>query len=632
MSGEPGHGLPAGVSRPSPLVLMVGVMLAMLVGAVQVWAGISCSARLDRQTAKVGEQVVLTLEVEGDVQSIETPRLPDFGPFEVYGGGESQRLSLVNGTFHSSHSYTWYLRPLKAGSFELPPIEVAAGGQVCHTGKLSLTVRSGGQAPPAASGGAGGGASPSSPSLGSGGTRPSTGGSGGPATALDVARPGAMSQAGRAGDPFLVTMSVDRDTVVVGEQIVLTFSFFRGIRTSIFSRPQYTPPSTEGFWREDLPPERHDTVDVKGEPYEVTRIQYALFPTRAGKLQVGEAMVRIPQDAFDSFFRRSPRRGDIVLRAPAIPVLVRELPPGRPEDFSGTVASGLHLKIETDRNSLKVGDALTVTLELSGQGYLASAGKPRLPSLEDFREHDSGSSLDSRPVSGRLQGRLRVESLLIPRKAGDFEIPPVHYSYYDTDQHRYRTLSTDPVPIHVTASGEGEVQSFATGGKSRIEVLSQDILHIQPITARLRPYHGLLLRSRVFWAAVALPLLLWLVSGLLARRRRLRLADPVRLRAEAALRHARRRLAEEGDAAQRAGEALMVWLGDKSNRAPAGLTRDDMERWLQTKGVGEAMRREVADLLDRVDRARFATATSGEDLPAVAEDLLKRLEKEVGRD
>ncbi len=611
-------------------------LLPILVVALGGWvpkeagAAVTCSARLDRHTVRVGEQVVLTLDVEGDVRSIAEPRLPDFGPFEVYGGGQSQSFSFVNGQIHTSRSYTWYLRPLKEGEYELPPIEVVADGKTYRTRKIPLSVTRGspGASPPSAGtpGKNGGGLAPRRRPGGPAGV---PGGEG--SRALDTAGVGAVSRGGRVGDDFFITMSVDRDTVVVGEQIVLTFSFYRSIGASIFSRPQYTPPTTEGFWREDLPPERHDSITLGGQPYEVTRILYALFPTREGELEVGTAEVRIPDDAFDSFFRRSRRRGEIILRAPAIPVLVRQLPPGKPDDFTGTVGEDLKLSIQTDRKQLAVGDALTVSLELRGEGYLASAGKPRLPRLDGFRAHDSGSSLDSRPIGGRLQGRLRVESLLIPQKAGDFTIPPVRYSYFDTGMRRYVTLSTEAVKLRVTPSGEGAVQSFSTGGKSEIEILSQDILHIQPITADLRPYPGEVLRRRSTWILVALPPFLLVISSMLARRRRILLADPARLRAQKALGNARRLLKGPGEEAQRASGALMQWLADKTDRAPAGLSSADMERWLDQRAAPEDLRRSVLDFLQRADRARFGAASSDGDLLAEAGRLLLRLEEEVGR-
>ena len=583
----------------------VVVLGLLLVAHSPARAGVTCQASLDRTSGAVGDQLVLSLEIEGDVRQIEEPRLPSIAGFESYGGGQSQRFSFINGQVHASHSYTWYLRSLQEGEFEIPSIEVVADGQSYRTQKIPVTI---------SAAGAGSGASP-----------PSSGApQGAPA-------PQEATRGGQAGDDFFVSMSVDRDTVVVGEQIVLTFSFYRGVRGSVFDSPQYSPPTTEGFWREDLPPEKHSTISVQGQPYNVTQISYALFPTRTGSLEVGEAVVRIPQDRFGSLFRRRQPRGDLVLRAPAIPITVQALPPGAPANFTGTVASGLTLKVQTDRESLPAGEALTLSMRLEGAGYLAAARKPQLPELPAFREHDSGSTLDSRPVGGQLWGSLRVEKLLIAREEGVHEFPSIAYSYFDTQKGRYVQLSARPFTIEVTPAEQAQISSFATGGKTEIEILGKDILHIQPTTAGMRPYRGARLGQASTWILAALPPVLWIASSVLATRRRRLLADPGRLRAARALKDARAKLNQEGIASQRAAEALDLWIGARSGRSAVGLRREDATRWLASREISQELIREFDAFLDRCDAARYASAAEGDDFRDTAEQLLQRLEKELGR-
>jgi hypothetical protein len=563
---------------------------------------------VDRSQLAVGEQVVLTLNVEGDVRKIEDPKLPDFGPFEVYGGGQSQSFSFVNGKVHASHTYTWYLRPLEPGNFALPPISVMADGTKYHTKKIPLSVQP-----------AGSSKSPT-PRQNSPAAPPAHGSSSSKST-----------RSGGPGDDYFVSMTVDRDTVVVGEQVVLTFTFYRGMRGGLFDSPQYTPPTTEGFWREDLPPERHSTMNVQGYPYDITQILYALFPTRSGELRIGEAVVRIPQDPFGSFFRRRTPRGDITLSAPSLPVYVKELPPRAPAGFDGTVGSDLELSLKTDRKSLSVGDALTVSLELSGGGYLAAATKPELPQLPTFRQHDSGSSLDSGPSGGELRGSLKVEKLLIPQKEGNYTIPALSYVYYDTKRDRYRRLTTKPIEIAVSPSDEAPVSSFATGGKTEIAILGQDILHIQAVSGVLRPYEGPLIFRRTTWVLGAVVPLIWLASVLLASRRRRLLADPLGQRASRARKLAAARLSGDGSDAQRASEALMVWFGAKARRPVSGFTRGELLDWLKEKRAPEVLVKQVDTLLDHCDRARFAAAGEETKLVDEAKTLLLALEKELGR-
>jgi hypothetical protein len=549
-------------------------------------------AQLDRNRAAVGEQVVLTVSVSGEARDVGTPQLPELADFEVYGGGQSQRFSFVNGQVSANYGFTYYLRPRRAGTYDVGAVRIDVDGKEYRTSPLRLEVTTAG---------AGTGPSPPAPS-----TPPESSG----------------------GRDYFVTMTVDRDSVVVGEQIVLTFAFYRASRSSIFDSPEYKPPTTEGFWREDLPPERHGSRVIRSRLYQFTEISYALFPTRAGDLTIGEATVRVPEDLFSSVFRSRRRRGDIVLRADPIQVHARPLPSGAPSEFAGTVASDLRLDVSVDRRELEAGEALTLSMRLEGDGYIPGAQPAQFDAPPGFRVHDAGSSSDSRPVGGRLHGVLSVEKLVIPQSPGDVQLPGVRYVYFDTRRGEYRSLQSEPIALRVRPS-EGTGQSvFAGAGKSEIELLARDILHIRPVRGSLSPHGGLLPLRPLYWGMLAVPGLAWLASSLLLRRQRRLRADPARLRAARALGAARRRLGDSDPPDRRVAEALRGYVADKADRARAGMSNDEILQWLSGREADPQAVLELGELLEDCDRARYAPSTAElHELLPRAERLLERLER-----
>ena len=68
------------------------------------------------------------------------------------------------------------------------------------------------------------------------------------------------------------------------------------------------------------------------------------------------------------FARDVPRR--LVVKAPPIQ--------GRPESFAGAVGRGFSLEAAADRSVVQLGDPITLTLTVRGDGNLASIGLPRL--------------------------------------------------------------------------------------------------------------------------------------------------------------------------------------------------------------------------------------------------------------
>lgn len=567
------------------------VLLTLVVTAAPAAADLEIGASLDRTRVAVGDQLVLTVSVDGEVRDVRAPEIPDLPGLEIYGGGQSQRFNFVNGRVSAQHSFTFYLRPQREGNFSLDGITIEVDGREKSVAPVEFEVVGRDRRAPA--------------------------------------EPAPQPSDREPGEPF-VTLSADRDSVVVGQQIVLTFSYYRPGRSSFFDSPQYREPRTEGFWREELPGEQRRTRVIQSRRYEVTELRYALFPTHAGELEIGAAELTIRDDPMGSFFRSRRSRGPRTLRTESIPIHVDPLPPTGGRDFSGTVGRGFRLDASVDRQELAAGEALTLQIRLEGEGHLASARDPEVGELEDFRVHDAGGASRSRPVGGRLHGAREVEKLLIPSRPGRTTIPPIEYVVFDTEEMRYRTLRTDPIEIEVLPAEDGGGASVMTGGrKSEIELLARDILHIRPIAPDLSPVGRPLVDHPLFLGLLALPALVWLGSGRLARRRRALHADPARLRAARALRVARETLRGEGRADRRVDQALRGFVADRANVAAAGLRREDLDERMRDMGCTDDDRRRMHDLLDRCDALRFAPG-GGED-GSLVEEAAAFLEELDGR-
>ena len=217
--------------KPIALPGLLALVLTLIAPAAR--AEVQVSALLDASEVPVGQTVRLTVSVSGADREITPPLMPPLPGVDAYGAGQSQRFSFVNGQSRAEYSWSWSLVPRREGEVEIPAITVSVDGKDYRTLPRRLVVTRA-QAPPEST------------------TTPDQRGS-------DTDVPDAF-----------VTMRVDRDSVVVGEQVVLTFGFYRASRTSMFESPEYTAPRSEGFWREDLPPERHRREVIRSRRYEVT--------------------------------------------------------------------------------------------------------------------------------------------------------------------------------------------------------------------------------------------------------------------------------------------------------------------------------------------------------------------------
>jgi hypothetical protein len=439
---------------------------------------------------------------------------------------------------------------------------------------------------------------------------------------------------------------VDRDIVYVGEQITFTFRLYSRVR--FLRDPQYHPPTTEGFWKEDLPPNRRFQQEVSGVPYLVNEVRTALFPTRAGHLTIGPATLVYEEDTFfsrDPFDIFSWRRrgrpggdGPTEIATDSIRIEVKSLPEeGRPPAFTGAVGT-FSLAVDLDRREVNANEPITLTATLSGEGNVQAATLPDISLSESFKVYDSGSSTSISKEGYRVRGKKTYTRVIVPRYGGEYEIPAISFTYFDPKAKKYVTRKEGPFPIRV----EGELPSD-TAEQREIARREEDIRYLkEPERVDWRregesfPLVPLLFGN-------SFPLLL-LGAVHLARRRRERLEKDVawarskgaRARAKGLLGEAGRALAG-GDAVSwitKIRGAVTGFVGDRANLASAGMTKRQMERAIAERGADGETRERFSRFLDQCDRARYGTEAMTDDerrqLRAEAEELIRRLDRALG--
>ncbi len=181
---------------------------------------------------------------------------------------------------------------------------------------------------------------------------------------------------------------------------------------------------------------------------------------RAGDYTFGPVRFRgnvITQIAPDGNAQQS----DIYAWGDAVTVQVQPPPSrGRPPTFIG--ASGSHFTIETflDTQVCQVGDPVTLTVEISGDGAPNRIRSPRPETLapleQDFRIQPSPIRSES-IANGR-----RFAYIIRPRHAGTLEIPVLEIAYFDLASRTYKTTRSDPLPIRVNPSEELEHEMITT--------------------------------------------------------------------------------------------------------------------------------------------------------------------------
>jgi len=517
----------------------------------------------------------------------------------------SSSTQIINGKVSqkTTYSHLYYLQALEEGSFVIPPASFTFRNKTYYSDSLRIEV------------------------VGTVANRQNVQAAGEEDTRIETANK----------DLFL-DLSVNRREVYIGEHITATIKIYTRVDLSGINEIKY-PPFT-GFLKTDIETPALTSLkqeNIKGTIYGTGVIQqFLLFPQVTGEITIDavqiSVLVRQKSGQTDPFFGDFFSTYQTIPRAvisPVVKINVKPLPGTKPDDFSGVVGN-LDLKATIDKDTVTVNDAVNFKITVSGNGNLKLASVPTMKLSPDIEVYDPQVKDNIKNSINGTSGLRTFEYLLIPRHHGDFSIPPVSYSFFNTSTGKYETLTTREFNFHARRSTDESTGITVYGGMSKEDVkyLGQDIRFIKSELGKIARSADIIISKRSFYSIYAIAFLLF-IGVLFARREHIRRnADITAVRNRKAGKVAGKRL-REASACMKRGEmdrfheeilkAIWGYLSDKLNIPVSDLTRNNAVAALKEKGIQEDILDNLAKILDSCEYARYAPSASGTEAAAIYE-------------
>jgi hypothetical protein len=554
-----------------------------------------------------GQQFTITFNVNTGGGEFSAP---SFSPFYKLMGPQtsySSSTEIINGRMstRTSYAYVYYLQAMKEGTFVIPPAVFTYKGKEYRTDSMRIEVSGGGSAQ-----------RQNAPGKSSGNEN------------ADVET---------SGDIF-VNLSVNRKDVYVGEPILASVKLFTRVDLSGINEIKY--PSFNNFLKTDIetpPLTSLQQENINGVSYGTGVIQrFLLYPQVAGQVTIDPVQITVlaqqksgQSDPFFGDFFASYQTVPKALASKAVSVNVKPLPGTKPDDFSGVVGK-IDMKSTLNKDSVNVNDAVNFKITISGTGNLKIASTPSLKMTPDVEIYDPKISDDLKTGMNGASGSKTFEYLLIPRHYGDFTIPPVTYSYFNTSTGKYEKLTTPE--YHFYARKVNDQQSGITvfGGVSREDVkyLGKDIRFIKSEPGRLFKAGKILISESSFYLVYIISFMAFLLILFAKREHVRRNADLSLVRNRKAGKVAVRRLHTAALCLKNQQidkfyeeilKALWGYLSDKLSIPGSSLTRVNASEALTAKGVTEDKIASLNNILDTCEYARFAPSASGTEAEKIYE-------------
>ncbi|MEW5734556.1 MAG: BatD family protein [Thermodesulfobacteriota bacterium] len=579
---------------------LAAALAILCAAAAPAAASVSVELGVDRSEVYLGESANLTVTVSGTMDAGE-PSLENMGDFIVRGGGASSRISIVNGSFSKSKSYSYEIVPRRTGIFTLGPATVTAAGNTYRSNSLSLTVSK----------------APSGETDGSG--------------------------------PVFATATLEMETAYPGQEILYKLSVYHSAQLA--DRVTLTLPDVPGLTFTPLGEPANHTAMIRGVRYGLIEASYAVSAQEPGTYEIAPARMDVPIVVSDRRGGGGPGFPDVDFfgfswrQKRNVPVYTKEFTlkvepfpdHGRPADFGGLVGR-FSLTAQVSPARIKANESATLTVKVSGQGNVRAIPDLAMPRQDLLKVYPDKPLFEEQPGPAGTSGAKTMKWALVPQAAGTIEIPAFSLSFFDPIAKTYKETSTPVLSLAVDPDGRPESATpappavpGAAAAKKQVEVLGQDIQTIHESLSGLAEASpgG---PDPVLIVLLVLPAAIWL-SCLLARRlsrKSEKLARAMGARKSfAALEKTMRAL--PGNDAEGLWKACCAYVSARLLLPGSGLTPAEAARKLQEAGASAEDAEKFGAILARLEGSVFTSRTGlsvekdKEEIAAVIKSMEKNL-------
>ena len=300
------------------------------------------------------------------------------------------------------------------------------------------------------------------------------------------------------------------------------------------------------------------------------------------------------------------------IKAPGITISVDPLPQ-RPAEFSGGVGK-FNISATIDKKEVKAGEPINIRVVVGGIGNLKLLKQPIIEFPKDFDQYDAKITDKTRLTANGLEGNMIYDFLAVPRNQGQYTIPAIEFTYYDTSSSRYKTIKTQPFTIKVD-KGDGSSNSNEGADFNK----DKDIHTLKLGKDCHQNINDMFYGSASYWICLLIPLLAFIALIIIFHRRAMENADIVKMRSNKAKKMATKRLKKahllmvkhkQGEFYDEVLRALWGYISYKLNIPVEKLNRENIREKMISHNVDEDTIKKFTTAIDECEFERYAPGDS----------------------
>lgn len=549
------------------------------------FAQIEFETSVSKNTLGVNQR--FRVEFSVNKQGADNFKPPSFNNFKVVGGPSSSvNQSWINGKSSFSQSYIYILEPKSEGDFVIESATIEYEGETLKSNIVKIHVSKAVEIP------------------------------------KDPNNPEYVAQ-----QNIHLVAEVSNLNPYVGEGIYVVYKLFVSDNISVNDFRVTESPEYNGFWNQDIEVSqlKAERGKYNGEDYRYLVLKKAvLIPQRAGELVIEpltmDLAVGIPTGRGDFFGNMITRSINYSTASATRNIRVKALPEaGKPIDFTGAVGE-FDFKVNVDKNQLKANDAAQIIVEVSGRGNLKLFEIPKITTPTELEVYTPEHKEQVSSALNGLKGSVSDIYTVVPQYKGKYKIPEVSFSYFNTAEKKYKTITVDAIIMEVLEGKDLPSTVDSTKTIKQKVVANNNNFRFIDLNTEFNPIkEPEFIHSTQFYLLLLLPFLAIPIAIFIGKKRaeragdvfgnKIRLADRL---AKKYLSQAKKQLGKKEAFYIALEKALHNFLKAKLHIETSDISKEKISEILKSKGIEEATIHQFVEVLNDCNFARYTPITNVE--------------------
>jgi len=196
------------------------------------------------------------------------------------------------------------------------------------------------------------------------------------------------------------------------------------------------------------------------------------------------------------------------------PLTIQVLPlpeTGKPPEFSGAIGQ-FNIGVDVSPQNVAVGELITVTTTIHGQGYLDPVKTINIPAVSNFKTYPA------KAVPVQEHGIKCFEQIMVPQNTNATTIPLLSLCFFDPFNNSYVSVSKGPFAISFHPQKKGVTNKIYRPAEKDLQDPYSNVADFAGTTRISNMTSGELTAAAIYWSLI-LMFIIWLLAGF--RRRTL---------------------------------------------------------------------------------------------------------------